>query len=160
MAAAETYPPISDYALIGDCHGGALVSRDGSIDWCSFHRFVASPVFSRLLDWDKGGYFRIAPEQPCRSPRRYLPGTNVLETRFDIASGTITVTDFVEIAAHGGHPEHRLVRIVRCVVGEVAVRVEFEPRFDYGLTRPRVELEGDGVALVYGGADALVLQGT
>ena len=161
MAATATeYPPISDYALIGDCHGGALVSRDGSIDWASFHRFVASPVFSRLLDWQKGGHFRIAPREPYRASRRYVPGTNVLETRFDTESGSITVTDFLPVSPHGGHPDHRLIRIVRCVVGEVTVRVEFEPRFDYGLTRPRVELEGDGIALVYGGADALVLQST
>jgi GH15 family glucan-1,4-alpha-glucosidase len=49
----NTYPPISDDALIGDCHGGALVSRDGSIDWCAFHRFVTSPVFARILDWPR-----------------------------------------------------------------------------------------------------------
>src|SRR5919201_30242 len=109
MAATATeYPPISDYALIGDCHGGALVSRDGSIDWCSFHRFVASPGFSRLLDLEKGGHFRIAPRDPYHSTRRYLPGTNVLETRFDTESGAITVTDLVPVATHGGHPDHRL----------------------------------------------------
>jgi len=47
---ADPYPPISDYALLSDCHSGALVSKDGSIDWCAFHRFEARPVFARLLD--------------------------------------------------------------------------------------------------------------
>ena len=56
----QEYPPISDYALIGDCHGAALVSRDGSIDWCCFHRFDARPVFGRLLDWSTRHY-RLAP---------------------------------------------------------------------------------------------------
>jgi GH15 family glucan-1,4-alpha-glucosidase len=155
---ASAYPPIADYALIGDCHGGALVSRDGSVDWCAFHRFVASPTFARILDWEKGGYFRIAPRDAYRSSRRYLAETNVLETRFETATGVITLTDLFAVSTEGDHPEHRLLRIVRCVEGEVPVRVEFEPRFDYGLTQPRLEMLAPDLALVYGGADGLVLQ--
>jgi GH15 family glucan-1,4-alpha-glucosidase len=89
---AERYPPIADYALISDCHSAALVSRDGSIDWCCFHRFDARPVFCRLLDWDRGGYCWIAPATPYRSSRRYLPGTNVLETRFESEGGVMIVS--------------------------------------------------------------------
>jgi GH15 family glucan-1,4-alpha-glucosidase len=69
---AGAYPPIADHAMLSDCHSAALVSRDGSIDWCCFHRFDARPVFARLLDWSGGGHFRIAPTQPAtvrsRSP--------------------------------------------------------------------------------------------
>ena len=68
----DPYPPISDYALLSDCHSGALVSRDGSIDWCAFHRFEARPVFARLLDWERGGFFRIAPADDYEATRRYL----------------------------------------------------------------------------------------
>src|SRR5512132_3783870 len=78
---AHPYPPISDYALLSDCHSGALVSKDGSIDWCTFHRFEARSVFARILDWAKAGFFRIAPlDDEYEATRRYLPGTNVLET--------------------------------------------------------------------------------
>lgn len=154
----NTYPPISDYALIGDCHGGALVSRDGSIDWCAFHRFVASPVFARILDWERGGHFRIAPRGDYEVTRRYLPGTNVLETTFETATGTILLTDCFVVERGRGHPEHRLIRLVECTLGEVPVRVEFSPRFDYGLTAPRLEVLDRELAVVYGGADALVLQ--
>jgi GH15 family glucan-1,4-alpha-glucosidase len=156
---AATYPPIGDYALISDCHSGALVSLDGSIDWCVFHRFEARPVFARILDWEKAGFFRIAPlDDDYESIRRYLPGTNVLETTFRTAAGTLVVTDFFCFRPGAVHPDHRLIRIARCDEGEVAVKVKLVPRFDYGLTTPRLDTLADDLVVVYGGADGLVLQ--
>jgi alpha,alpha-trehalase len=152
------YPPISDYALLSDCHSGALVSKDGSIDWCAFHRFEARPVFARILDWGKGGFFRVAPADEYEVTRQYLLNTNVLETRFKTSNGVITVTDCLVVRVEEGHPDHRLIRRVQCHEGEVPVKVKFEPRFDYGLTEPRVEVLGEDLAIAYGGPDALVLQ--
>jgi len=162
----EIYPPISDYALISDCHSGALVSKDGSIDWCTFHRFEARPVFGRNLDWAKAGFFRIAPlDDDYESNRRYLPATNVLETTFRTPGGTLVLTDFFAYRmpapgedALSAHPDHQLIRIARCTEGEVAVKVKLVPRFDYGLTTPRLETLADDLVIVYGGADALVVQ--
>jgi len=162
----EIYPPIGDYALLSDCHSGALVSKDGSIDWCTFHRFEARPVFGRILDWAKAGFFRIAPlHDDYEASRRYLPGTNVLETTFRTPTGTLVLTDFFAFRvpepgedARSAHPDHRLIRIARCSEGEVAVKVKLVPRFDYGLTTPRLETLADDLVIVYGGADALVLQ--
>ena len=155
----QAYPPIGDYALLSDCHSGALVSKDGSIDWCTFHRFEARPVFARLLDWGKGGFFRIAPStDEYEVTRRYLPGTNVLETRFETPDGVITLTDCFSVKTAEGHPEHRLLRKVRCESGEVRVKAKFEPRYDYGLTEPRLEQVADDLVVAYGGPDALVLQ--
>jgi alpha,alpha-trehalase len=160
-----SYPPIGDYALLSDCHSAALVSRDGSIDWCCFHRFDARPVFSRLLDWANGGHFRIAPTHPYTVSRRYLPATSVLETRFVTAGGVVTVVDCLAIrrgSAAGDaartRSHHQLLRLIRCEAGQVEVTVEFAPRFDYGLTTPRLQLQDDDLGVVYGGADALVLQ--
>jgi GH15 family glucan-1,4-alpha-glucosidase len=166
MRKVPVYPPIADYALISDCHSGALVSKDGSIDWCTFHRYEARPVFGRILDWAKAGFFRIAPlHDDYEATRRYLPATNVLETTFGTPSGTLVLTDFFayrvpepEEDAHSAHPDHQLIRIARCIEGEVAVKVKFVPRFDYGLTTPRLETLADDLVVVYGGADALVLQ--
>jgi alpha,alpha-trehalase len=159
------YPPISAYALLSDCHSAALVSPDGSVDWCCFERFDARPVFGRLLDWTRGGHFRICPNQDYRSSRRYLPGTNVLETRFETDGAVLLLTDCLAVhdtpAAQEGQPiepYRQLIRLVRCEAGEVEVSFEFEPRFDYGLTTPQVTLVGPGLATVYGGADALLLQ--
>jgi GH15 family glucan-1,4-alpha-glucosidase len=166
MRKVPVYPPIADYALISDCHSGALVSKDGSIDWCTFHRYEARPVFGRLLDWAKAGFFRIAPLDDNYEPtRRYLPGTNILETTFRTPTGVLVLSDFFAYRvpepgedAHSAHPDHQLIRIARCTEGEVAVKVKFVPRFDYGLTTPRLETLADDLVVVYGGADALVLQ--
>jgi alpha,alpha-trehalase len=162
---SSAYPPIAEYALIGDCHSAALVSTDGAIDWCCFHRFDSRPVFSRLLDWSRGGYFRIAPIEAYQTRRRYLPGTNVLETRFETSGGVFILTDCFPIRetpsaddADPVHPYHQLVRIGRCERGEVTVHLEFVPRFDYGLTVPELERLSGDLMTVIGGADALLLQ--
>jgi GH15 family glucan-1,4-alpha-glucosidase len=82
----------------------------------------------------------------------------VLQTRFETASGVVTLTDGLVVRVEEGHPDHRLVRRVRCERGEVEVELRFEPRFDYGLTEPRVDLVEEGLVVAYGGPDALVLQ--
>ena len=55
MSGGDRYWPIADYALIGDCHTAALVSRRGSLDWYCPGRFDAPAVFCRLLDAERGG---------------------------------------------------------------------------------------------------------
>lgn len=159
------YPPISDHALIGDCHGAALVSRDGSVNWCCFHRFDARPVLARLLDWSRGGYLRVAPRAAHAVTRRYVQDTMMLETRFRLDHGSAVLIDCLPMrpesapgVAEAVHPYHQLIRWLRCEAGEVPVRLEFSPRFDFGRTVPRLEARGEGLAVAYGGADALVLQ--
>src|SRR5262249_8432009 len=159
------YTPIADYALISDCHSAALVSRHGSVDWCCFDRFDAGPVFGRLLDWCRGGHFTIDVKDPHHSTRRYLPGTNVLETTFQTKTGRLVLTDCLAIRegsdADGAEevaPYRQLLRLARCESGEVTVQCEFVPRFDYGLTTPQLTRLGADLATVYGGSDALLVQ--
>ena len=84
-ASEPRYRPIRDYAAIGDCHGSALVSRDGTIDWCALERFDADPVFCRLLDADRGGFWSIRPTGEYRVARSYLSDSNILRTVFSTA---------------------------------------------------------------------------
>ena len=58
----DRYPLISEHGLIGDLQTTALVATDGTIDWFCCPRFDSPSVFASLLDRDKGGRFRIAPE--------------------------------------------------------------------------------------------------
>jgi len=156
------YPPIADYAFLGNCQSTALVSRHGSIDWCCFRRFDSHPCAGRLLDWKKGGYFGMTISGAPQATRAYVQGTNILETRIGTASGVLTVMDFLPIAAgddpSSPQPRSQLIRLVRCERGEVEVQIDFEPRFDYGVTTPRTDLTSDRLGVVYGGADALVVQ--
>lgn len=79
--------PISDYAIIGDTHTTALVSREGSIDWLCCPRHDSPALFLRLLDDDKGGTCSIHFEDAATPSRRYLPDTNVTETNFALPAG-------------------------------------------------------------------------
>jgi GH15 family glucan-1,4-alpha-glucosidase len=66
--------PIADYAVIGNTQTAALIASDGSIDWCCLPHFDSDAVFCRLLDADKGGFFRVCPSGEFESSRRYNDG--------------------------------------------------------------------------------------
>ena len=160
----DTYHPISDYGIIGDCRSAALVGLDGSIDWSCLPRFDSAAIFSRILDWRKGGYFKVAPVGVRSVRRRYIPGTNVLETTFQTDTGEARLTDFMPIDGHSGSepsPEagsrQRLLRILECSSGSVDFTVECYPRFDYGTIFPHVVVDGPNTGFAHGGADALSL---
>lgn len=150
----EEQPPISSYGLIGDRRSAALVSADGSIDWCCLPRFDAGALFARLLDPD-GGHCSIAAEE--QAGRRYLDETMVLETRLRGAGGEARLLDFFAVDTAAGQPS--LVRIVEGLRGSTALRVSVVPRFDYGAVAPWLrEAGGERAYAAIGGDDGLLVR--
>ncbi len=159
--AAAPYPPIADYALIGDCHSAALVSRWGSVDWCCMPRIDADSCFGRLLDWERGGYCHIAPADPeHETSRAYLDGTLVLETRFRNRNGEARVLDAFTMRRGGrDKPYCQLLRVVEGVRGSVKLSAELSPRFAYGEMQPWIRQYSSRLFAAIGGNYALVISG-
>jgi alpha,alpha-trehalase len=144
-AAGPDFHAIGDYGFISDCHTGALVASDGTVEWLCLRRFDSPSIFAALLDRQAGAW-RLGP-RGLRAPvgRRYVPGTNVLETSWMTPTGWFIVHDALALApaadedgtdVHardlGPHDaEHLLVRTVECVHGRVEVETICEPAFDY-----------------------------
>src|SRR5690242_19003504 len=139
---------IEDYALIGDCETGALIGRNGSIDWLCWPRFDSGACFAALLGNPEHGRWRIAPAgDVTRVERRYRGDSLILETTFVTDGGEVTVVDFMPPVG----TQSELVRMVVGVRGEVAMHVELILRFAYGALVPWVtKLPGGGLCAIAG----------
>jgi alpha,alpha-trehalase len=161
------YLPISDYALIGDCHSAALVSSMGSIDWYCPVRFDAPAVFLRILDSRKGGYFSVAPVEPSSSRRHYIGDTNILQTIFSTPTGEVVLTDLMPIyerrAGHEGYDVgsyYQIMRLVEARGGASEVDLVVWPTPDYARGSVEWSLhEGGAVARTAEGFLALACPG-
>ncbi|MFF5177700.1 glycoside hydrolase family 15 protein [Micromonospora sp. NPDC000316] len=159
-------PPISDYGFLSDSRSGALVGRDGSVDWWCPSRFDSASVFGRLLD-PTAGHFRVAPVGAggpgYRVERAYRPDTLVLRTVHHTPQGSVAVTD--ALAAEIGARAHELgmnspavlIRVVEGLSGRVRMALDFAPRPEYGLLTPYLHEQPDGGVLAGAGPVVLVL---
>lgn len=153
------YRAIEDYGIIGDMHTAALISKDGSLDFMCWPVFDSPTVFCRLLDKHKGGHFSITAitqngETPI-SKQRYLPYTNMLETRWIHEEGVINLVDYFPVANKktpqadrhlsgycpctepggnkwkSGARHSGIIRKLECGRGGMDVVIEIFPAFNY-----------------------------
>ncbi|MEV7328909.1 glycoside hydrolase family 15 protein [Micromonospora sp. NPDC093244] len=163
----EQQPPIADYGFLSDSRSGALVGRNGSIDWWCPSRFDGPSVFGRLLD-PRSGHFQVAPVgvggPGYRVERAYRPDTLVLRTVHHTPHGSVAVTD--ALAAEIGARGHQLgmnspavlIRVVEGLSGRVRMGLDFAPRPENGLLTPYLHEQADGGVLANGGSVNLMLR--
>ncbi|HVD13873.1 MAG TPA: glycoside hydrolase family 15 protein [Actinomycetota bacterium] len=139
--------PIEDYAIIGDTHTAALVSREGSIDWLCLPRFDSPACFTALLGDHRHGRWLISPVgEVLDLQRRYRGDTLVLETEFRTAEGTVRLVDCMPPRQE----DPDVARVVEGVHGRVRMRMELVIRFDYGSIVPWVRHRDNAIQAIAG----------
>ncbi len=146
VAAPSPFTPIAEYAFLSDCHTGALVAPDGSVDWLCLPAFDSPSVFGALLD-RQAGTFRLGPFGiNVPTARAYEPGTNTLLTTWNTPTGWVVVRTALTMGPRTGEDrvtphtrppadddaDHLLVQTVECLEGQVEIDLVCEPVFDYG----------------------------
>jgi alpha,alpha-trehalase len=167
------FPPIADYAFLSDCETCALVAPSGNVEWMCLPRFDGPSIFGSVLDRD-AGVFNLGPvDTAVPAGRRYVPGTMVMETTWGTRTGWVIVRDVLLIGpwhhehdrsgSHRRSPtdtdaDHVLLRTLRCVNGRVEMRMECEPKPDYGRKRIHWEYDGPGYGSAVGTCEGEDLQ--
>ena len=156
---------IEDYAFVSNCRTGALISRDGSIDWLCLPRLDSPSVFGALLGTPENGRWSVWPaDARAVCSRHYLDDTMVLVTRWECADGIVEVHDFLPIDRERGVDPGRIdvVRRIVGISGEVRLRQSLQMRFDYSRAVPWVRQSGttdQPELLAMAGPDAVVVRG-
>lgn len=157
----STYQPINAYGVIGNCHSAILVAPDGSVDWGCLPDFDSPALFCRLLDSEQGGYFQLAPaDTTIPGVQRYLPGSNVLQTRFSSFTGEVVLTDFMPVetldslaSGKAIKSSHCLVRRLTCSYGQLAVRMLLKVTPQYAAASSDVAFVPTNTGLVISGGE-------
>jgi GH15 family glucan-1,4-alpha-glucosidase len=145
---------IEDYAFLSDTQTGALVSRDGSVDWLCFPRFDSGACFAALLGDRKNGRWKFTADgEVTTTRRRYRGDTLILETEIETADGAVRLIDFMP--PRGRNPD--IVRIIEGLRGNVRMNMDLIIRFDYGHIIPWVRKKHGGLEAI-AGPDALILR--
>lgn len=140
------YRDIEIYGLIGDTQSLALVSMDGSIDYCTMPRMDSATIFAGILDDEKGGYFQICPSEEFKSQQNYIHNTNVLKTTFKTEKGKAELIDFMPVSDGKQNGDyHAIRRYLSVKSGTMSFELNFYPRPDYGRSKVNILYENNKI---------------
>ena len=134
------YVDLRSYAVVGDGRTVALISHDGSVDWCPIPDLDSAPTFARLLDAEHGGCIELCPDERFEVEREYLSGTNILQTTYTTPSGRVQVTDSLNVGSTGRLPWNELARAVQGLEGTVPMRWRVAPGTMLNTVSPWVDV--------------------
>ena len=143
------YRPISGYGIIGNTRTAALVGYDGSIDWCCIPKFNSPSIFAAILDHGKGGRWAIQPGEPATASQSYLQDTNILRTEFRTVTSRVLLTDFMpcSVTQEAWSTPPEIHRIVQSLGGEMKLKFEFHPVYNYGSAVPKFSIAKNGLSI-------------
>ncbi|WFO16224.1 glycoside hydrolase family 15 protein [Cellulophaga baltica 4] len=139
-----------DYGIIGNCRSAALVSKNGSMDWCCLPEFDSSSVFAKLLDEEIGGSFGFEVEDTYEIQQFYDAETAILITKFtEGEENCFEIHDFMprfhkEDDTFFAPPE--VSRFVKLVAGKPKFKVVYNPKLEYAQGKTESFIKKDFIA--------------
>jgi GH15 family glucan-1,4-alpha-glucosidase len=122
-----------NYGIIGNGASGALISRDGSVDWLCLPHFASPSVFAKILD-PNAGSLGIKVQEDVSIKQSYLENTNILKTHFETDEWAFEILDFMpryqKVTGSYYYPPE-LTRIIKPLRGTPEFVVEYKPRLEY-----------------------------
>ena len=129
------YPAVERQGLISDRRSAALVAADGTIDWWCLPAYDGDIFFGALLDWGKGGLWRLGPATMLQGRQSYENETMVLQTEWDSGTGQLVLRDAMLWPEDKRAPEQEpcrvIVRSLKCTKGRVHCALDFRPGFNF-----------------------------
>ena len=138
-----------DYGIIGNCRSAALISKNGSLDWCCLPEFDSSSVFAKLLDDKIGGSFEILVDELYSIHQQYEENTCILVTTFSDGKDIFEVHDFMPryYSDDGGcHTPPEIVRYIKYISGSPKFKVVYNPKLEYAQGETSTYIKPDFIA--------------
>ena len=138
-----------DYGIIGNCRSAALISKNGSIDWCCLPEFDSPSVFAKLLDDEIGGSFGFIVDESYAIEQSYDLETAILITRYTSNEDCFELHDFMpryykEDKSYFAPPE--IIRYIKLISGQPKFKVLYEPKLEYAQGKTESFIKKDFIA--------------
>jgi GH15 family glucan-1,4-alpha-glucosidase len=127
-------------AITGNCHYLAYVADDSEVSWMCWPYMDSSFIFGSLLDNEKGGSFKVIPQEKFHTKQRYVENSASIITTFFCEDGDFEVIDFApRFHSHDRyHKPLQFFRKIKRIKGQPRIKVVCNPRGNYGETKPEV----------------------